>query len=76
MTGDEKYRVYNSFNQLAEIRDGSTVNGVLLENYVYYPAEERTYFKQVYEAGTIIENTTYTPFGEIVSGGSTSRKSG
>ncbi|MDP3734109.1 MAG: hypothetical protein Q8R37_02680, partial [Nanoarchaeota archaeon] len=136
VTGDGKYRVYNSFNQLAEIRNGSASDGTLLEDYVYHPTEERVYLKHTYEAGavkdtiiyytktfvrienssgtydytyvyhegqlvaqlnpdgskyfmhddhlgststitnstgSVIESTTYTPYGEILSGGSASR---
>ncbi len=136
ITGDGRFRVYNTLNQLAEVRNGSASDGTLLEDYVYHPTEERILVKKVYEAGAvkdtvyyvdenfvrvvnssgtydytyvkhegqlvaqlnpdgtkyfvhgdhlgstsaitdessrIIENTTYTPHGEILSGGAVSR---
>ncbi len=136
VTGDGKFRVYNSLDQLAEVRNGSASDGVLLEDYVYHPMEERILYKRVYEAaavkdtvyyidenfvrvanssgsydftyvkhegqlvaqlnpdgtkyfvhgdhlgststvtnstGSVIESTTYTPYGEILSGGTVSR---
>ncbi len=58
ITGDGKYRVYNGFNQLAEIRNGSAVSGTLLEDYIYHPVEERILIKKVYEAG-VVKDTVY-----------------
>ncbi len=136
VTGDGKYRVYNGFNQLSAIYNGSDSNGRLLEEYEYHPTEERIYLKRIYEAGalkdtisyptktfvrienssgtydftyirhegqlvaqlnpdggkyfihddhlgststvtnstgSVVESTTYTPYGEILSGGTVSR---
>ncbi len=51
--------MYNSLNQLAEIRNGSSSDGTLLEDYVYHPTEERIYAKHVYEAGAVKETISY-----------------
>jgi hypothetical protein len=46
--GDGKFRVYNSFNQLSKIYNGSNTTGLLLEEYTYHPIEERILVKKVY----------------------------
>jgi len=137
VTGDGKYREYNSLNQLVRLRNGSTSTDPISEEYVHDPVAERILLKQVYnssgqvservyyvdenfvrvvnatgsydftyvkhegqlvaqlnpdgtklymhddlegstsaitnESGQIIENTTYSPFGEILTGGAVSR---
>jgi len=137
VTGDGKYREYNSLNQLWKIYNGSNSSGDLLQEYEYHPIEERMHVKVSYngdgsnettiyisenfvrvinssgtfdftyvyhngqqiaqvkpsgdkefihndhlgstsiitnESGAIIENTTYSPYGEIIAGGQESRK--
>ena len=137
VSGDGKYREYNSLNQLSKVYNGSDTSGILLEEYWHHPTQERVLKKKVYnndsslketvyyisknfvrvvnssgsydftyvyhngqlvaqvnpdgskyfihtdhigsvsvvtnESGDVIENTTYSPFGEIVEGGTTSR---
>ncbi len=137
VTGDGKYREYNSLNQLVRLRNGSTSTDPISEEYVHDPIAERILLKQIYNSsgqvservyyvdenfvrvvnftgsydftyvkhegqlvaqlnpdgtklyvhsdhegsstvitnssGQIIENTTYSPFGEVLSGGATSR---
>jgi len=59
ITGDGKYRVYNSLNQLWRIYNGSNTS-ILLEEYTYHPVEERVFIKEVYNnTGAIIETTFY-----------------
>jgi RHS repeat-associated protein len=60
VTGDGKYRVYNSLNQLSAIYNGSGANGTLLETYTYHPTEERILQKKAYTPdGTVRETTLY-----------------
>jgi len=49
ITGDGKYREYNEFNQLIRIRNGTSVNDSILEEYVYHPTEDRILAKRVYK---------------------------
>ena len=140
ITGDGKFRVYNSLNQLWKIYNGTSDADPLLEEYYHDPLEERiagkiiyhnngsikekvyyvsqnfvrvvndsgTYdFRYVYnegqliaqqnpdgskifihgnhegsssvvtnESGVVIENTTYSPYQEITSGGTKTRYTG
>ncbi len=46
ITGDGKYREYNEFNQLILIRNGSTNNDTILEEYIYHPTENRILIKK------------------------------
>ncbi len=137
VTGDGKFRVYNSLNQLSKIYNGSSESGTLLEEFTYHPIEERILTKKTYNssgsvietviyvdenfvrvvntsgtydftyvkhegqlvgqknpdgsiyffhddhlgstsvvtnsAGSVVESTTYSPYGEVLSGGTTSR---
>ena len=60
VTGDEKFRVYNSLNQLSAIYNGTNSSGTLLESYDYHPTEERILGKRVYNStGAVIETTIY-----------------
>jgi len=59
VTGDGKFRTYNSLNQLWRIYNGST-NTTLLEEYTYHPIEERVLMKKVYNmTGSLVETTYY-----------------
>ena len=46
VTGDGKFRVYNSLNQLVQLYNGTNTSGVLLQEYSYHPAEERILVKK------------------------------
>jgi len=60
VTGDGKYRTYNSLNQLWKIYNGTNSSGVLLEEYTYHPIEERVAIKKVYNStGSVVETTYY-----------------
>jgi len=59
VTGDGKYRTYNSLNQLWKVYNGTNTS-VLLEEYTYHPIEERVIMKKVYNtSGSVIETTYY-----------------
>jgi len=59
ITGDGKYRTYNSLNQLWKVYNGTNTS-VLLEEYTYHPIEERVIMKKVYNTtGAVIETTYY-----------------
>jgi|GEM_PF-3028359 len=59
VTGDGKFRTYNSLNQLWRIYNGSNTS-MLLEEYTYHPVEERVAIKKVYNSsGSIVETTYY-----------------
>ncbi len=49
ITGDGKYREYNEFNQLIRVRAGYDASGRILEEYVWYPTEDRIWAKHVYK---------------------------
>ena len=51
ITGDGKYREYNEFNQLIRIRNGSTINDTILEEYIYHPTENRILIKKINSDG-------------------------
>jgi len=77
VTGDGKFRVYNSLNQLTAIYNGTDASGVLLETYTYHPTEERILAKKVYLSNGTLNQTVYylsPTFVRIVSnlGGSSS----
>ena len=55
VTGDGYYREYNELNQLIRIRNSSS-NGIILEEYVFHPVEERILIKDVYSNG--VKDTT------------------
>ncbi|MCX6750353.1 MAG: hypothetical protein NTZ83_02765, partial [Candidatus Pacearchaeota archaeon] len=53
ITGDGKYRVYNEFNQLIRVYDGSDSSGDILESYLYHPIENRILIKYWYDGVNI-----------------------
>ncbi|MBN1792139.1 LamG domain-containing protein, partial [Candidatus Woesearchaeota archaeon] len=59
MTGDGKYRVYNSLNQLVKVYNGSDDSSALMLEYVYHPVEERVWQKKVYNESGSLEETVY-----------------
>lgn len=60
VTGDGKYRTYNSKNQLVSIRDGNTVSDPVLQTYVHHPTQEKMLVKKTYWSnGTLKETVTY-----------------
>jgi len=59
VTGDGKYRVYNSLNQLSRIYNGTSASDPLLEEYTYHPLEERVLMKKSYSGGSLQETTVY-----------------
>ncbi|MBN2053199.1 hypothetical protein JW756_06875, partial [Candidatus Woesearchaeota archaeon] len=59
VTGDGKYRVYNSFNQLWKVYNGSNGSGVLLQEYAYHPLEERVWMKKTYNSSGNLTETVY-----------------
>jgi len=59
ITGDGKYRTYNSLNQLWRVYNGSNTS-MLLEEYTYDPIEERVLIKKSYNtSGAWIETVVY-----------------
>jgi hypothetical protein len=59
ITGDGKYRVYNSLNQLSKVYNGTNTS-ILLEEYTYHPVEERVVMKKSYNtSGSLIEIVYY-----------------
>lgn len=46
VTGDGLFRVYNSFNQLSKVYNGTDETGILLQEYQYHPTEERVLVKR------------------------------
>ncbi len=60
VTGDGKYRTYNSKNQLVSIRDGNNASAAVLQTYVYHPTMEKMLVKKTYWSnGTLKETVTY-----------------
>lgn len=59
VTGDGKYRVYNSLNQLSAVYNGSDTAGALLETYVHHTTEERILQKKTYNPDGSVKETTY-----------------
>lgn len=60
VSGDGKYRVYNSLNQLWKVYNGTNTSGLLLEEYQYHPVEERVLVKKSYNAsGGLSESIFY-----------------
>jgi len=59
VTGDGKFRVYNSLNQLSKIYNGTSASDPLLEEYTHHPLEERVLMKKVYSGGMLQETTVY-----------------
>jgi RHS repeat-associated protein len=59
ISGDGKYREYNSLNQLWKVYNGST-NATLLQEYTYHPVEERVLIKKTFNStGSVIETVYY-----------------
>jgi len=59
ITGDGKYRVYNSLNQLWRTYQGNSSSGTLLEELTYHPIEERVLMKKVYDSGSLKKTVYY-----------------
>jgi hypothetical protein len=60
ITGDGKFRVYNGFNQLSKIYNGTNSSGYLIQEYTYDPTEERVLYKKTYNVtGSWIETVYY-----------------
>jgi RHS repeat-associated protein len=59
ITGDGQFRVYNSLNQLSKVYNGSDDTGVLLEEFVHDPIEERIVFKRIYNNDSSLKETVY-----------------
>jgi RHS repeat-associated protein len=60
MTGDGKFRVYNSLNQLYRVYNGSNSSGTLLYEFKYHPLEERVFVKKSYNSsGNLVETVYY-----------------
>ncbi len=57
ISGDGKYREYNSLNQLVRIRDSTNVT--ILEEYVHDPVAERILMKRVYNSTGQVGETVY-----------------
>jgi len=49
VTGDDYYRIYDSFNHLVQVKEGNTASGGILEEYGWHPTEERILVKHVYD---------------------------
>jgi len=59
ISGDGKFRTYNSLNQLWRVYNGSNTS-LLLEEYTYDPVEERVLIKKSYNTtGTLTETVVY-----------------
>lgn len=59
LSGDGKYREYNSLNQLWKVYNGSD-NTTLLQEYEYHPIEERIIYKKTYNStGSVVEEVFY-----------------
>ena len=59
VTGDGKYRVYNSLNQLWKVYNGSSVSDPLLEELTFHPTEERIWYKKLYHTNGTLKETVY-----------------
>ncbi len=60
ISGDGKFRVYNGFNQLFRIYNGSSEEGVLLQEFHHHPVEERIYEKITFNSdGSVKERVIY-----------------
>ena len=65
VTGDGFYREYNSLNQLWKVRLSNST-GIILENYIYDPVEEKVLLKNVSYANGTWKETVYYRFDEYV----------
>ncbi|HYD02750.1 MAG TPA: RHS repeat-associated core domain-containing protein [Alphaproteobacteria bacterium] len=59
ISGDGRFRTYNSVNQLSRIYNGSNASMPLLFEYRYHPVEDRVWMKRRYLANGSIAETTY-----------------
>jgi len=59
VSGDGKYRTYNSLNQLYRVYNGSGTNGTLLYEFKYHPVEERVLVKKTYNSTGGLAETVY-----------------
>jgi hypothetical protein len=59
VTGDGKYRTYNSLNQLSKVYNGSSTAGLLLYEFKYHPVEERVWSKKTYNSSGVLVETVY-----------------
>src|SRR3989338_2278848 len=66
VTGDGYFRVYNSFNQLWKVYNGTSDANTLLEEYTYHPMEERILVKKVYAPNASLKETVYYISPEFV----------
>ncbi len=62
ITGDGYYREYDELNQLVRIRNGSSANSPIIENYTYDPFGQRIKIARNDSANT----TIYTPFRDFM----------
>ena len=68
VTGDGKYRTYNSLNQLYRVYNGSNTSGTLLYEFKYHPIEERVLVKKSYNSSGSVVETVYYWRKQIQSG--------
>lgn len=59
ITGDGKFRIYNGFNKLVQVREGDNTTAPILENYTWHPMEDRIFAKSVYQNGSWQETVFY-----------------
>jgi len=59
VSGDGFFREYNGFNQLSKIYNGTNSSGVLIEEFIYHPTEERVLVKKIYYNNTLKETIYY-----------------
>lgn len=60
ITGDGKFRIYDGFNHLVQVRTGNNATATILENYTWHPLEDRILAKSVYETnGSWKEDVLY-----------------
>jgi len=65
VTGDGKFRIYDGFNHLVQVRNGDNATAPILENYTWHPMEDRIVIKDVYDNETWKE-TVYYPSKDFV----------
>ena len=65
ISGDGRYREYNSLNQLWRLYNGSDTS-LLLEEYTYHPTEERILMKKVYNNDSSLSETVIYTSGTFV----------
>ncbi|MDP3698192.1 MAG: RHS repeat-associated core domain-containing protein [Nanoarchaeota archaeon] len=57
ISGDGKFREFNSLNQLVRIRDNTNVT--ILEEYVHDPIQEKILVKRIYNSSAQVAETVY-----------------